>query len=28
VGVVGLQVVEPDDRLGVADVDGQKHHGR
>ena len=26
--VVGLEVVEPDDGLGVADVDGQEHHGR
>ena len=25
--VVGLEVVEPDDGLGVADVDGQEHHG-
>jgi hypothetical protein len=25
--VVGLEVVQPDHRLGVADVDGQEHHG-
>jgi hypothetical protein len=26
-GVLGFEVEEPDDGLGVADVDGQEHHG-